>query len=101
MDNMDSTQFGGANTSAVQIFKSPNCVCSCGSRVFQQAVILKNVSSFVSPTGKNEIYPIPTYICAKCGKICKEFLEKPAAPTILGLSAEEIGDMLSDNKSEE
>lgn len=70
---------------AKAIYKSPNVVCpKCGSKVFREAIILKKVSALVSPTGKEELYPIPVYVCDKCGTIPDEFLSKSAAKEILG-----------------
>ncbi len=70
---------------AKAIYKSPNVVCpKCGSKVFREAIILKKVSALISPTGKEELYPIPVYVCDKCGTIPDEFLNKSAAKEILG-----------------
>lgn len=67
------------------IYKAPTVKCpECGSRIFHEAVILKNVSGFYSGTGKDELVPIPVYVCDKCGKIPDEFLNRPAAKQILG-----------------
>lgn len=74
---------------AKAIYKSPNVVCSkCGSKVFREGIILKKVSAIVSPTGKEELYPIPVYVCDKCGAIPDEFLNKSAAKEILGETEE-------------
>ena len=52
----------GMMNAAKAIYKSPNVVCSkCGSKVFREALILKRVSAIVSPTGREELYPIPVY----------------------------------------
>jgi len=46
--------------------------CSCGSMIFEEAIILKKISPLVSPTGKEEIQPIDVLVCKKCGKVPKE-----------------------------
>ena len=71
------------------VLHSPNVVCKCGSKVFLEASVLKKVSSLVSPTGKETIYPIPVYVCAKCGEIPSEFLDKGNAKAIMGEDEEE------------
>lgn len=70
------------------VYKSPNVICSCGSKVFHEAIILKKVSGLMSSTGREELVPIPVYVCDKCGKIPEEFTDKPAAKIILGEDAE-------------
>ena len=71
------------------VYKSPNVVCSCGSKVFHEAVVLKKISALMSGTGREELVPIPVYVCDKCGKIPDEFTNKSAAKMILGEETEE------------
>lgn len=52
-------------------FKS--ITCSCGGMLFQQGVVFKKISAFISPSGKEEIYPLEVVICQKCGKVPREF----------------------------
>lgn len=66
------------------VLNSENIVCECGNKIFNESVILKKVSKFITGTPNDTIYPIPVYCCAKCGKIPKEFLEKTNANKILG-----------------
>jgi len=51
----------------------------CGSAVFHPAFILRKVSAFLSPSGKDTIVPIQVFACDSCGNVNKEFLpiEKP------------------------
>lgn len=67
-----------------KVLHSPNIVCKCGCKTFVEASVLKKVSALVSPTGKEDIFPVPVYICSKCGEIPVEFLEKGNAKMILG-----------------
>lgn len=72
---------------AANILNSPNIVCQdCGGKVFQEGFALKKVSQFVSPTGKEMLYPIPVYYCVKCGSVPKDMMEKPNAKKIFGES---------------
>ncbi len=89
--NLDTA---GLQSAALQqqvsaVYKSPNVVCSCGSKIFHEAVVLKKLSSLMSGTGREELVPIPVYVCDKCGKIPDEFTSKSAAKIILGEDKEE------------
>ena len=49
-------------------------VCeNCGSKYFRAVHAFKSVSALMSPTGKEQIIPIPTYRCDDCGYINEEF----------------------------
>lgn len=71
------------------LLDSPNVVCKCGSRLFHEAMVIKKLSALLSPTGKDELYPIPVYVCDKCGEIPAELTSKTNADKILGLEKEE------------
>ncbi len=52
-------------------------VCEhCESKFFRQVNAFKKISALVSPTGKQQIVPIPVFRCDECGHINKEFLPK-------------------------
>ena len=52
-------------------------LCSaCNGKVFRQASMFKILSALVSPTGKEQIVPIPVFRCDDCGNINDEFLPK-------------------------
>ena len=42
---------------------------NCGSRYFKQVNAFKRLSALVSPTGKEQIVPVPTFRCDDCGHI--------------------------------
>ena len=46
---------------------------NCGSRYFKQVNAFKRLSALVSPTGKEQIVPVPTFRCDDCGHINEEF----------------------------
>ena len=50
------------------IDNAKDVVCECGSKVFQQGLMLKELSEIVSPTGKVIIIPIEIMFCHGCGK---------------------------------
>ncbi|MBC8306743.1 MAG: hypothetical protein H8E55_64665 [Pelagibacterales bacterium] len=52
-------------------------VCEeCGSKYFRQVQSFKKLSALVSPTGKEQIVPVPTFRCDDCGYINEEFRVK-------------------------
>ncbi len=54
-------------------------VCEqCESKFFRQVQMFKRLSALISPTGKEQIVPIPVFRCDECGFINKEFLPKDA-----------------------
>tara|TARA_R100001443_G_scaffold105674_1_gene114762 strand:+ start:1168 stop:1410 length:243 start_codon:yes stop_codon:yes gene_type:complete len=52
------------------------CCEECGGKVFRQVSMFKRLSALVSPTGKEQIVPIPVFRCDDCGHINNEFLPK-------------------------
>jgi DNA-directed RNA polymerase subunit RPC12/RpoP len=75
---------------AKHVLTAPNVVCpNCGSKLFTEAVVLKKLSPIISPTGREELYPIPVYMCAKCQTIPDEYMTKHNAKRVLG---EEVDD---------
>ena len=46
---------------------------NCGCQFFRQVHAFKRVSALVSPTGKEQIVPVPTFRCDECGYINEEF----------------------------
>tara|TARA_A100001201_G_scaffold21291_2_gene23591 strand:+ start:110 stop:388 length:279 start_codon:yes stop_codon:yes gene_type:complete len=46
---------------------------NCGCKYFRQVHAFKRVSALVSPTGKEQIVPVPTFRCDECGFINEEF----------------------------
>ena len=50
-------------------------VCGeCGSKFFRQVSAFKRLNALISPTGKEQIVPVPVFRCDECGHINKEFL---------------------------
>ena len=49
-------------------------VCeNCESRFFRQVSAFKKLSALISPSGKEQIVPVPTFRCDDCGFINEEF----------------------------
>ena len=55
--------------------------CDCGGMLFQEGMIFKKLSQFISPSGKDEILPVTVVICQKCGKVPNEFNVNDVLPT--------------------
>ena len=55
-------------------------VCEeCGSKFFRQVNAFKRLSALISPTGKEQIVPVPSFRCDDCGYINEEFRPKSHA----------------------
>jgi hypothetical protein len=50
----------------VDIKNTTEITCTCGSKYFTGAVMLRKVSAIVSPTGQEMIAQQPVIICVKC-----------------------------------
>jgi uncharacterized Zn finger protein len=48
----------------------------CGNEVFQEGVLLRKASRFLTGTAQDAIIPIPVFACSKCGHVNEEFLPK-------------------------
>lgn len=67
-----------------KILSSQNVVCECGSKIFNQAFVLKRISPLVTGTGKEEVAEIPVYVCAKCGKVPEVYTNNSNYKKIFG-----------------
>ena len=45
----------------------------CGSKFFRQVQAFKRLNALISPSGKEQIVPVPVFRCDECGFINKEF----------------------------
>lgn len=46
--------------------------CECGGAMFSEKMMLKRISAILSPTGKEEVFPMNVLVCEKCGMIPTE-----------------------------
>ena len=49
------------------------CCENCGSKYFRQVSAFKRLSGLLSPTGKEQIVPVPVFKCDECGFINEQF----------------------------
>jgi hypothetical protein len=52
---------------------SKNIVCDCGGMLFSEKLFFKKISALISPSGKEEVAPMPVIVCEKCGKVPSAF----------------------------
>ena len=46
----------------------------CSGEVFQEGVMLRKASRFITGTPQDALIPIPVFTCSKCGHVNEEFL---------------------------
>lgn len=54
--------------------------CTCGGMLFHSGVVFKKISPLISPSGKEEIYPLEVVICQNCGKVPRDFNNPDVLP---------------------
>lgn len=67
MDKLGNPGISLHDTTAVTCSK-------CGGEVFEQGVLLREVSALLTGTGEPGLIPIPVFICSKCGHVEERFL---------------------------
>ena len=66
--------FGGNPTDTVDLTHAKTLQCDeCESVAFRQSMMLKRLSSLVSPTGQEAIVPVAVFACETCGHVNEEF----------------------------
>lgn len=67
MDKLGGPQLSLADTKAV--------ICEkCGCEIFEQGLLLREVSALMTGTGQPGIIPVPVFLCSKCGHVNSQFL---------------------------
>ena len=61
------------NINIDQLKLSKNVACDCGGMMFSEKMMFKKISAIISPTGKEEMYPMNVTVCESCGKVPTEF----------------------------
>jgi hypothetical protein len=62
---------GGEMAIKLDINSLEDIKCECGCGFFEQIFAMKRVPALQSPTGREEILPIPFMVCKQCGKPVK------------------------------
>ena len=63
--------------------------CECGGMLFHEKIFFKILSALISPSGKEELVPMPVFVCAKCGKVPSFFDSQNILPAEIKASADE------------
>lgn len=54
----------------IELSQTKPVVCTkCGGKIFNQGIILREVSSLLTGNGKPGLVPIPVFYCEKCGEV--------------------------------
>ena len=64
---------GAMRISIDQIKSSKQVTCDCGGVMFSEKLMFKRISAILSPSGKEEVYPMQVIVCDSCGKVPTEF----------------------------
>jgi hypothetical protein len=61
----------------IDLSEVPYLACeSCESQVFEEKLMIKKVSKFITGGNQDSIVPLPVIACAKCGNINEMFKPK-------------------------
>ena len=52
---------------------SKTITCDCGGMVFMEKLFFKKISAIISPSGNEEVAPIPIIVCENCGGVPSAF----------------------------
>lgn len=62
----------------IDLNKTQEVSCEkCGGLVFQEGLMLRKASKFLTGTTQDALIPLPVFSCAACGHVNEEFLPKP------------------------
>ena len=61
----------------IDLKKTTGVTCDeCGNQTFQEGLMLRKVSRFLTGDAQDGVIPIPTFVCTKCGHVNKDFYPK-------------------------
>lgn len=59
----------------ISLDKTESVKCEkCNNEVFNDGVLLRKASRFMTGTAQDALIPIPVFVCSKCGHVNDEFL---------------------------
>lgn len=62
----------------ISLDKTQEISCDeCSHLVFQEGLMLRKASKFLTGTAQDALIPLPVFSCAKCGHVNEEFLPEP------------------------
>ena len=64
----------GGKQIQVNVMDSPNVKCEqCENIFFEKVTIIKKISKLLTGSPEDQLVPMETYVCAKCGHMNEEF----------------------------
>jgi hypothetical protein len=64
----------GGKKIQVNVMESPNVKCEeCENIFFEKVTIIKKISKLLTGSPEDQLVPMETYVCAKCGHMNEEF----------------------------
>ena len=64
----------GGKKIQVNVMESPNVECEkCENIFFEKVTIIKKISKLLTGSPEDQLVPMETYVCAKCGHMNEEF----------------------------
>jgi len=62
----------------IDLTKTAEVVCDkCSGKVFQEGLMLRKASKFLTGTMQDALIPLPVFSCAACGHVNEDFLPEP------------------------
>jgi uncharacterized Zn finger protein len=59
----------------ITLDKTTGMACDeCSNEVFQEGVMLRKASRFITGTAQDAMIPIPVFACSKCGHVNEELI---------------------------
>jgi len=67
-------ELSGGKQIQVNVMDSPNVKCEeCENIFFEKVTIIKKISKLLTGSPEDQLVPMETYVCAKCGHMNEEF----------------------------
>lgn len=64
----------GGKKIQVNVMDSPNIKCEkCENIFFEKVTIIKKISKLLTGSPEDQLVPMETYVCRKCGHMNEEF----------------------------
>ena len=77
----------------ISLDKTTGVTCdSCKNNIFQEGVMLRKASRFLTGTSQDALIPIPVFTCTKCGHVNDEFLPAQLRTDFVEVVEEEVND---------
>jgi len=62
----------------ISLDKTQEITCEkCNHNVFQEGLMLRKASKFLTGTTQDALIPLPVFSCSSCGHVNEEFLPEP------------------------